>query len=112
DLLRSDLEELPRQFVHGDRLASRRKGKNRAVRRNQRLLGTLTLAGVETRGARARRLSADRYDLGVQRQRIFVVLHVDRADAVLLSQSRVAAADGVAIPILQCADWLRHIGRV
>src|SRR5208337_1516836 len=112
DLLRSDLEELSRQFVYGNRLARRRKGEDRAACGDRRLLGTVTLAGVETRGARARRLSADRHDPGIQRERIFVVLHVDRADAVLLSQSGVAAADGVAIPFLQRADWLRHSGRI
>ncbi len=43
------------------------KARIAPLRGNQRLLGTLTLAGVETRGARTRRLSADRYDPGLQR---------------------------------------------
>src|SRR5215467_2116688 len=111
-VLRGDLEELQRESVHPDRLGDRRNDENSGADGRAGQLGTGAVAGVEKRGTGARGVSSDWNDTGVWAEWIFVVLHVDRAAIVFLSESGVADGDGAAVSVVQRADWLRGSGGV
>ncbi len=75
-------------------------------------LGTGAVAGMEEGRASARCLSSDWDDTGVRAERVFVVLHLDCAAAMLFSKSSLADGDGAAVSVLQRVDCLRNSGGV
>src|SRR5712692_3283933 len=70
------------------------------------------MAGRAARRPNARGVSPDRHGAAVRTQRIFVVLHLDRAAAVLLSERGVAAAHRAAVSLLQDLDQLQSARRL
>src|ERR1700674_130606 len=70
------------------------------------------MAGNASRGADSRCVLANRHGPALRAERLSVVLHLDRAAVVFLSEPGVAAAHDPGIPLIQNFPQLPRVGRV
>ncbi len=100
---RAEPKELSREPVHRGGLVHRRSRHSRGAG-SRRGLRTCAVVGGAARRVHARGVFALRSDPASFAERLFLVLHMDGAAAVLFSKPGVAAADRAAVSFLQRLD--------